>query len=103
MSFNLPSCFPKCADELKALEKTLAGFHKDHYIRQSLIDKIAILKVKVETERAELADTRTLEEKLAFEKKLEAGYERGHPILASGRFNTIAILEEQIKKNERLN
>jgi len=44
-----------------------------------------------------------LESELSFEKKLEAGYHRGHPILTSGRFNTIPILEAKIKQKKTRN
>jgi len=88
--------------ELADLEKSLAGFHPTHYIRQSIIDKIAILKPKAQAERSELADPRTLEQrKQALEKTL-AGYHPTHYIRSSLE-SQIKQLGEQIKKNERVN
>ena len=88
--------------QLIDLEKSLAGFHPTHYIRQSIIDKIAILKPKAQAERSELADPRTLEQrKQALEKTL-AGYHPTHYIRSSLE-SQIKQLGEQIKKNERVN
>jgi len=92
--------------QLFDLEKTLAGFHPTHYIRPKLISQIAELKVKInqfDAARAIAADPRTLEQQLITERKIKAGYSIGHYILAGGRFDTIPILEEKIKKNARLN
>ena len=97
-------------DELIALEKTLAGFHPTHYIRQSLIEQIAILRPKAEDEKEYLADPtdprnpsatlRGLEERLIEEKKIKAGYGAGHWILSSDRFDTIPQLTALITQKK---
>ena len=88
--------------QLIDLEKSLAGFHPTHYIRQSIIDKIAILKPKAQAERSELADPRTLEQrKQALEKTL-SGFHPTHYI-RDKLISQIADLDERIKKNKRLN
>jgi hypothetical protein len=88
--------------ELADLEKSLAGFHPTHYIREKLIAQIAILKPKAQAERSELADPRTLEQrKQALEKTL-SGYHPTHYIRSSLE-SQITQLDERIKKNERLN
>jgi len=88
--------------ELADLEKTLAGFHPTHYIRQSIIDKIAILKPKAEAERSELADPRTLEQRKQELQKTLAGFHPTHYIRSSLE-TQITQLDERIKKNEGLN
>ena len=88
--------------ELADLEKTLAGFHPAHPIREKLISQIAILRPKVESERARLADPRTLEQRKQELQKTLSGYHAGHYIRGSLE-TQIAQLTEQIKKNEMLN
>jgi hypothetical protein len=89
-------------DQLIDLEKSLAGFHPTHPVRAKLISQIAILRPKVASERAGLADPRTLEQKRHELEQTLAGYHAGHYIRGSLE-SQIATLTQQIKKNEMLN
>jgi len=98
------------ADQLKDLEKTLAGFHKDHYIRDSLIARIAILRVKAQEEKSILADPSdprnpsatisALKGKVQSLQKTLAGFHPAHYIRDSIQSDIIAI-QIQIKKKMR--
>ena len=86
-------------DELLALEKSLAGFHPTHYIRESLIAKIAEVKVKIEERQSDYryADfgAVTIEQVLEGQKKALAGYGSGHYMVG-------VITERIIQLQERI-
>jgi len=90
--------------QLIDLEKSLAGYHLKHPIREKLITQIAILKPKVKEERSALefygGDIGSLEQRLRDEQKIKAGFHPKHSILSSGRFDTIPKLEELIKQKK---
>ena len=90
-------------DELIALEKSLAGFHKDHYIRQSLIEQIAILRPKAATEKSNIAYNLkfTLEEQLAEQEKSLAGFWSGHYIVPTIEAEIKQLEEKIIQKKTR--
>ena len=88
--------------QLIDLEKTLAGFHPTHPIRDKLKEQIAELKIKVNRARAIAADPRTLEQRKQDLQKTLAGYHPTHYIRDS-LIAQIAQFDEQIKKNERVN
>jgi len=88
--------------QLIDLEKSLAGFHLKHPIRESLIIRIAELKEKVNRARAIAADPRTLEQRKQELQKTLSGYHPTHYIRSSLE-SQITQLDEQIKKNVRLN
>jgi len=94
-------------EQLLEREKTLAGFHPTHYIRESLIAEIAILKVKAQEERSELefygGELESLEARLSEEQKIKAGFHPQHSILSSGRFDTIPLLIAKIKQKKTRN
>jgi len=93
---------PTYVEQLDILVKTLSGYHPTHYIRSSLIEQIAIVRVKADRERAELADIRTLEQRKQELQKTLSGYHPTHYIRSSLK-SQIAQLDEKIKKNEGLN
>ena len=89
---NLPELLARKQSELKAIQKQRAWLQlsDEEQQRQQRLIRTDEMIVKLEAE-------------LSFEKKLEAGYHRGHPILTSGRFNTIPILEAKIKQKKTRN
>jgi len=89
--------------QLLERQKTYSGFHVDHPIVPSLRSQIEKLEEEIRLKKSELSNPLTLEQQLIEEQKIKAGYSLGHYILAGARFDTIPILEEKIKKNERLN
>lgn len=99
-------------DQLIALEKSLAGFHPTHYIRQSLIDQIEILRPKAEAEKGYLADpsdprnpeatSNAMKQRLSALHKTLAGFGAGHYIVPEIKDN-IRILEAQITQKKTRN
>ena len=76
-AYNLEDKLLRKQDELKAL--SIDDLQEQRLVN---IDKIIT----------------TLEQQLRDEQKIKAGFHPQHPILSSGRFDTIPILEAKIKK-----
>ena len=84
-------------------EKSLAGYHKDHYMVKILIAQIAQLKEKIEVmqhDYSTAAFNNTLNEQIQLERKSLAGYGEGHYMIKviQGR---IIKLQERIQKKTR--
>ena len=90
-------------DELIALEKTLAGYHPTHYIRDSLIARIKILKVKAAAERSQIAHDKefSLAEQLKTLETTLAGYHPTHYIRSSLESQIDAIQVRITQKKTR--